>query len=222
MFFKRFRMRIMGICLAVVVLVLLVVCAKNRVILPPARNVPYPGLVDYADVNFESVYSQAEAIVRIRVGNWLGEDTGIRNNTYFEATVLECYQGTAPEKFTLIQTGSSYGIDGRPLYTYGNELVIFLKKNLDEEIPFEDAYYNKGSFFSVFDVYYDYDGNRYYVIRNGWFGKSLPFTTPLSEIPMNEITEYAVKNDPILKETGFGFSYAFTERDFRELLEIEN
>lgn len=217
-------MKKLCVTLTVALLLLTVGCGQKQeqIVLPPARNVPYPGFVDYVDVNFEAVYNQAEAIARIQVGNWLGEDTGDNNHTFFEATVLECYKGSMPETFTLIQTGSSHGMDGRPLFAYGNELLLFLVKAPADYTAYEDAYYNKGSFFSVFDVSYDYDGDRYFVVRNGWFGKSLPFTTPLSEMPMREITEYAVKNDPILEETGFAFSYAFTESDFRKLLEIEN
>lgn len=224
MFSNNFGKRVIGLLLAGVFLHLTAGCTqaeKEAIVLPPARNVPYPGLVDYADVNFEAVYAQAEAIARIKVGNWLGEDTGDNNHTFFEAAVLECYTGSMPETFTLIQTGSSHGKDGRPIFTYGNEMLLFLVKAPAEYTSYEDAYYNEGSFFSVFDVSYDNDGERYFVVRNGWFGKSLPFATPLKEIPMKEITEYAVKNDPILEETGFAFSYAFTEKDLKKLIDSD-
>lgn len=83
----------------------------------------------------------------VRVGDWLGEQDGGFPITFYKAAVVKSYKGDLPREFTLMQNGGSAGTyEDYPLYTCGNELLVFLRK-ADADYP--DAYQSVGSFSTV-------------------------------------------------------------------------
>ena len=55
---------------------------------------------------FEALYAQADVVVRLVVGDWLGEDKEL-GATYYNATAVNVFKGKLPKNFTLKQNGSS-------------------------------------------------------------------------------------------------------------------
>lgn len=92
-------------------------------------------------------FQEADAVALVRVGDWLGEQDGGFPITFYKAAVVKSYKGDLPREFTLMQNGGSAGTyEDYPLYTCGNELLVFLRK-ADADYP--DAYQSVGSFSTV-------------------------------------------------------------------------
>ena len=74
--------------------------------------------------NFLTACEDSEAICRVRIGNWLGDNgTG----TYYEAAVEKTYKGELPDKINIYQIGNQdWNLECSPLFTYGDELILFL------------------------------------------------------------------------------------------------
>ena len=99
---------------------------EDSIVLPPARIGESVGRAHLAKYySFETAFSEADVVARIKIGNWLSEDE-LLGSTFFEATVLQCFKGDIPEIFILTQSGTaSATLQGYPLFTYGNELLLF-------------------------------------------------------------------------------------------------
>lgn len=93
--------------------------------LPPVRTGAQTLPAQTESMALEDAVKASDAILLIRVGDWLGEtDT----QTLYECTVLEKIKGNAGKKFVLVQEGSSKAtVEDYPLLTGGNELLAFLK-----------------------------------------------------------------------------------------------
>ena len=110
-------------------------------------------------------FQEADAVALVRVGDWLGEQDGGFPITFYKAAVVKSYKGDLPREFTLMQNGGSAGTyEDYPLYTCGNELLVFLRK-ADADYP--DAYQSVGSFSTVLYAADAVDGTRYYLDRFG-------------------------------------------------------
>lgn len=202
---------------------------ENGAVLPPVRvleDVSCHG--DLAKpYTFETAFSEAEVVARIKVGNWLSEDTDI-DSTFYEADTLQCFKGDIPETFILKQDGSSECIaDGYPLFTYGNELLLFLNKGSSDgyesecPIKYDTFYWIIGGFSTFLDVSYDADGNRYYADRYNYFLGST-MNIPSNNAVYSEVYEYAVKSDPFLgsiRNKEHYYSYIFSEDDVISLID---
>ncbi|MBD5080299.1 MAG: hypothetical protein HDT44_00865 [Ruminococcaceae bacterium] len=226
------------ICLAVSAIIALSGCSassdklpavtdENGAVLPPVRvleDVSCHG--DLArSYTFETAFSEAEVVARIKVGNWLYEDNDIMS-TFFEAETLQCFKGDIPEKFILKQEGSSEWIeDSFPLFTYGNELLVFMSKGdskgYESRYPkkYDTFYWLIGAYITFFDVSYDNNGNRYYADRYGFMGKTMNISS--KDDFYSEVYEYAVKADPFLgsiRNKEYYYSYIFSEDDVISLM----
>ena len=110
-------------------------------------------------------FQEADTVALVRVGDWLGEQDGGFPITFYKAAVVKSYKGDLPREFTLMQNGGSAGTyEDYPLYTCGNELLVFLRK-ADADYP--DAYQSVGSFSTVLYAADAVDGTRYYLDRFG-------------------------------------------------------
>lgn len=167
---------------------------------------------------FESALASADVVARIEVGNWIAEDTTLYRTCY-EATVLQCFKGTIPETFTLLQDGCSTAtMKTYPLFTSGNEILVFLKEAVD--IEYDSPYWIIGSFTTLLDVYCDANGNRYYADRYGILGESVSVSRnyALDNDIRRNIFATAVANDPIVSEMQYAYPYLFSEADIVALL----
>ncbi|MBQ4641920.1 MAG: hypothetical protein IJB47_04845 [Oscillospiraceae bacterium] len=200
---------------------------EDTPVLPPARwgNGMYVSFS--GQVSFEDALENADAIARIRIGDWLCEDTeGFES--FFEAEVLECIKGELPQTFVLAQFGNSIH-SACLLFTYGNELFVFLERLKIE--PFEALFENtdfqmyatRGEYQSVFDVSYDKNGKRYYCDTYGAVGKGmdeyLPSLYETDRELFKEVYDYAMEDDPVRKTAGRRYKYVFAEDDVIALIQ---
>lgn len=213
--------RIFCLILVSIFLVITVSCSKSpdSTVLPPSR-------VGNSEIqaSFEKKYtmasavSEADVVARIEVGNWIAEDTELMK-TYYEATVLECFKGNIPTSFTLLQDGCSIGtLKGYPLFTSGNEILVFL--NEATVTDYDSPYWIIGSLDTVFYVSYDNSGNRYYADRCGILGKTVDISTNYArqENTFAEVYARAVEADPIIEEMQHSYQFIFAESDLSPLL----
>lgn len=202
--------KIICIFLTVLMLLSLASCAGEAV-LPPTRVTDNDVLARYEYFTFDKTMSEASVIARIRVGDWIGET---KWQTFFEAEVLECLKGEAPEKITLLQDGSSEGtIRGYPLLASGNELLVFLNEATD--LPeYDSPYWIAGAHMTLMFVSYDADGNRYYMGTRdsvaGSMGIEKSYSKDLDKF--NELFKALCEIDPFI-EGHYSFPYTFAEAD---------
>lgn len=214
------------LCVFVVTMLLLSVsgCAtvpdeQDTAVLPPSRvggSQMQATLVK--KYTFESAFSDADVVARVEVGNWLGEDTD-NFATYFGAKVLQCFKGSPTETITLSQDGSSAGtLKGYPLFTNGNEMLVFLKEAT--ETTYGSLYWIIGAYTTLLDVSYDESGNRYYIDRCGLLGETVNITNYAYEMPVaSEVLAVAAANDTIVSEMQFRYTHIFSEADLIDLIE---
>ena len=168
---------------------------------------------------FASAFSDADAVARIKVGDWLSEDLEVEQ-TYYEATVLQCFKGDMPETITLLQDGSSAATLNRyPLFTRGNEMLLFLKEAALPE--YESSYWIIGAYTTVLDVSYDSEGNRYYADRYGILGKTMhELYNYLADTSVClSVHSRAAADDPFFGEMHYTYQYIFSEADILALME---
>ena len=145
--------------------------SKKEAVVPPVRMTEYPSHASfgYAPASVADAVEESDAIAYIRIGDWLGY-TDDMYSTLFSAEVIETAKGKLPSKFTLIQDGSSrFTLEGHPLFTAGNELLLFLNKLSDEgrernKLP-DDSYIITCAHITTFDVI-AIDGEKYAFPRN--------------------------------------------------------
>lgn len=207
-----------SIFLVIILLLSISGCGKSPV-LPPVRNATGRMWLNYdQDITFENIYSKAVAVVRIKIGDWLGEDKE-HAITFYKAEVLEYLKGSIPKTFTFLQNGCSTStVDGYPLLTYGNELLVFLYESTREGYDYEDIYGNIGSYLTVFDVSYDKNGNRYYGARRGLFvgAWGISHNYIYNDAVYKEFLDTITAKDPIYSE--LKFSHIFAEADIKTLM----
>lgn len=193
---------------------------RDTVVLPPSRIGTFGIQATFGDkYTFESALSEADVVARIKVGNWLAEDINLYK-TYYEATVLKCFKGSIPDTFTLLQDGCSAAtMKTYPLFTSGNEILVFLKEAT--VTTYESPYWIIGSFTTLLDVSYDENGNRYYADRYGILGESIDinFNYAHENSVSNEVLAIAAVNDPIISEMQYAYPYIFSEADIIALIE---
>ena len=209
--------KISSLILVSILLLSVVGCGKSPV-LPPVRNGTGRLRLEFAqDLTFESIYSDAVAVVLIQIGDWLGEDTD-SCKTIYEATVLRCFKGSVPETFTYLQNGCSLAtINNYPLLTSGNEQLVFL---YDASQPDRESLYGSiASYTTVFDVSCDKSGNRYYGARSEMFAETLDISCNYihNTTIYNEFLESITARDAVFSE--LTFKYIFSETDFLTLIE---
>ncbi len=92
--------KILSLILVSILLLSVVGCGKSPV-LPPVRTSQGKMWLDFArDITFESIYSEAVAVARIKIGDWLGEDME-HCVTFYQAKVMEIFKGSISPKHLL-------------------------------------------------------------------------------------------------------------------------
>ena len=189
-------------------LVLLTACS-GRGTEPPVRSGEAIGEASLLrSYSAAEAFQEADAVALVRVGDWLGEQDGGFPITFYKAAVVKSYKGDLPREFTLMQNGGSAGTyEDYPLYTCGNELLVFLRK-ADADYP--DAYQSVGSFSTVLYAADAVDGTRYYLDRFGLMSMREQETgdsalgQPLSRMPEDTVEELRAdleKTDALLAES---------------------
>lgn len=190
-------------------LVLLTAC--GGVVRPPVRIGEGTGNACFnRSFSLTEAFEEADVVALVQVGNWLGEQDGGFPITFYKAAVVKSYKGDLPREFTLMQNGGSAGTyEDYPLYTCGNELLVFLRK-ADADYP--DAYQSVGSFSTVLYAADAVDGSRYFVDRFGLMTYeelranpgSATLGQPLSRMPEDTVKELRAdleKTDALLAES---------------------
>jgi len=207
--------------LLVMLLLSIVGCSKNGddAVLPPSR-IGTEGSISSSleqHYTFETAYSASDLVAHIKVGNWLGEDDEICI-TYYEATVIDNYTDGKSEKIILLQDGTSKRtLKAYPLFTSGNELLVFLK--CAEGTEYENAYWIIGSFTTILDVVSSDSGEMYYVDRYGMLGETMSLPNYASQSSLSsELYANAVKLDSIIADMQYSFPYIFSKSDVELLI----
>lgn len=212
----------------IVVLFILVLtiggCANSNIVLPPSRmgtEGTFSALFTKR-YTFESAFAESDMVALVKIGNWLSEDDVIKS-TYYEATIVECYKGENIQNIILKQDGcSDWTMRGFPLFTYGNELLLFLRKG--EVAEYAEIFWIPGSFTTVLDAAESDSGEVYYMDRFGLLGETMDIKTnyALQRPLFKELCDNAVKKDPLFlrseAEKIHGFPYVFSKADVEDLI----
>ena len=113
-------------------------------------------------------------------------------------------------------------MEGFPLFTYGNELLLFL--NQGTQPGDEELYWLIGVFTTFMDVSYDSDGNRYYADIYGIIGESVNITQNYANQDniAHEVSEYTTSSDSYYDDWPDDrlsniYRYIFAEKDIIDL-----
>lgn len=169
--------------------------------------------------NFTEAYTHAKAVALVKIGKWLCEDlnTGI---TYYEAEVLTSYKGKLPKTIILKQDGASNGtISGYPLFTMGNEFVVYLDEST-MGLYVENCYWILGSWTTAFRVARDDAGNAYLIDNNlGILEAASEQKRDYPEQLRQQIQENYIRQDAYWQgKTPVGEKFLLSLEDFAMLL----
>ncbi len=212
-------------CLVLVVSLCLGYFVKDEVVLPPTRvGENANGKASITDFTFKEACASADVIAWVRIGNWLGEKTGdeVLDTTYFEAEVVESYKGDPAQTIILEQLGSSkWTLKGYPLFTSGNELLLFLVGGENRYNGDTYSYYINGSYGTVMDVVTNTDGTVYAADRMGMVTEAIKDSIVNEQLNYGlrmELSE-ALKNvDAYQQKSVAGAAYVFRMDVMEELL----
>lgn len=190
--------------------------SEKEIILPPTRYGKYDTICALVEsYTFESAFKESDMVARVRVGNWLGEKERSWI-TYFEADVIEIYKGDEIGNIVLLQDADSDStLKWYPLFTYGNELLVFLKHGLDEQ--YENTYWIIGSYTTVFDVITTDSGDVYFSDRWGELTKSMNCAMQMGA--RADVYAAASKIDPVFFDDIRGIRYIYSESDVEALID---
>ncbi len=152
---------------------------NSEAVLPPIRMSEYPAEACLGNVpgTVQEAIERSDAVATVRVGDWLG-DSVTKMSTLFSAEVIETVKGELPNRFTLMQEGSSELIyRDYPLFTHGNELFLFLTKIPEKDAEFlkypKDTYKITGSYTGVMHLV-ELDGEKYVIPHNCAIFQEMP------------------------------------------------
>ena len=187
------------------------------VVLPPTRIGKSITKVQFEkEYTFKSAFAESDMVAHIRIGNWKSEDSN-RNATYYRATVLHQYKGDEVKNIILRQSGSSESTS-YPLFTYGNELLVFCKKAEGKK----DSYWILGSFTTVLDAATTESGELYFLDRYGILGERTETLTNYSYRTSikRELEDILAAQDPIISEfiSASRYQYVFSAKELEELI----
>lgn len=193
---------------------------EKEIVLPPTR---YGKGISKASLakgyTFESAFEDSDMVAIVRIGNWLGEKETSRI-TYFEADIIDIYKGEEIDNIVLYQDGNADStLKGYPLFTYGNEILVFLNHITDPK--FGDAYWIIGSYTTVFDVITTDSGDVYFSDRWGVLAQTMDTCTNYAMQPGVRADVYlaATKNDPVFFDDIRRIRFVFSESDVEALID---
>ena len=196
---------------------------ESAAVLPPTRigeNLGENITIDQL-FSLESAFEEADLAALVRVGDWLAEDES-GPYTLFSCQVLKIFKGEVAEdagdEILLSQFGGTRGtVPGYPLFTAGNELLVFLKQIPSEE--HNNGYWLLGSFTTFFDAVRDGNGDLYYLDRFGVLGDTVSgcenflFDTDKA----GELSRIAAEADPAAE--AYRYHYIFSAAELDPVLE---
>ncbi len=203
-----------------VLLLCLCLCACSRmedkeVLQPAVRQAEGSMKVDYVrSYDLLEAMEAADAIVWVRIGNWLGEAEG---HTRFEAEVVQCFKGGLSGTIKLQQMGTSIcTVKGFPLFTWGNEKLLFLEKG-------SGGWYMLNDDQTGMDVVEAQDGKVYAVPQFQWFlawlEPSLPFENHADRQALRqELCHALTARDPLYNGKPEHMAYILCLEDLEKLL----
>ena len=211
--------KLLSLTAALLAALLLAGCsAVGGAVLPPQRIGDKGMVVTLGNLyTAESAAAEAELVALVRVGDWFMEDAD-NQVTCYKAKVLRAFKGSVGEDIYLIQDGcKAMSISGYPLFTAGNELLLFLNRSVDAE--YDNTYWVIGSFSTTFDALRDGEGELFYLDRFGLMGSSLKDCKNylFDEEKAAELKEIAVKADP--EAANYRYHYIFSAAELDPLLE---
>ncbi|MBQ4428260.1 MAG: hypothetical protein II871_00615 [Clostridia bacterium] len=198
---------------------LLVSCAGNKKepVVPPMRMAEYPADSSLGNVpgTVQEAIERSDAVAMVRVGDWLGETTD-KLTTLFNAEVIETIKGELPAKFTLLQGGSSeFTYRDYPLFTYGNELFLFLTKISDENREFlkfpENTYKITGTYTSVMHLI-ELDGEKYVIPRDYALLENMPESVKnlaKDEAFLKRAVDELKRSDSVLSKVNIAYAHVY-------------
>lgn len=189
-------------------------------VLPPVRMTEKTSVADPAQLyTFASGYEASDVVATVRIGDWLGEREFPYCETFFRAEVLKTYKGDVPGEIVLRQDGSADAtVKQYPLFTAGNELLLFLKQGTEADFGYDEAgYWILGSFTTTFDVLED-GGVRYIADRYGIAKCAEGVRNYAAEETLSaDLFASAVASDPIVSEAGYTFRNIYAETEIADL-----
>lgn len=193
---------------------------KKGPVLPPTR-LGTKGMSSASlekEYGFESALMDADLVAHIRVGDWLSEKTESLI-TYYRADIIDKYKGDETGNIVLLQDGcSNVTFEGYPLFTHGNEVLVFCKSAVGVE--YSNAYWIIGSFTTVLDAVTSESGEIYYMDRYGAFGdRSRELVNYESQTQLKaELKSSAMKKDSMVSDMEYNYSYIFKASDVEALV----
>ena len=191
----------------------------DNAVLPPTR---YGETTGHASLekgyNLKTLYEDADVVALVRVGDWLMEyPEELTFSTKYDATLLKVYKGDEKvgTHIPLKQDGcSKHTYQGYPLFTYGDEMLLFMKIGVD---PLgETVYWLPGSFLSVVDAA-EIDGTYYFAERGSALSMSFqaatgkqytPASKELTDSVIAAISERDETVGPILRKNAENYIYS--------------
>ena len=188
---------------------LLCLCACDSPVLPPKRDAGGMSVSLSINYTFDIAVEEADMIAHVRIGDWLGEtNEGIYS--YFEAEVLNTYKGEKKKSITIKQKGNSVSsVSGFPLFTHGNELLLFLRKSDYKE--YDDTYFSLGLNYCPFYVSKSDEGDVF-LATEYHIADALPPEENLANLEDTKTYLQAYKHlkesDPIAGNMYFMYAYS--------------
>jgi hypothetical protein len=194
--------------------------SNNNIVYPPVRINGKGHMELIKPYTLSSAFDDSDLVAHIRVGNWLEET---KMQTLYDAMVVSEYKGKEIKEIVLLQDGSSKGTFlNYPLFTYGNEMLLFLKKAVSTD--YENAYWIIGAYTTIFDVVADSSDNYYLIDRVGTLSESLGRAINYSgDLQLRKtLTENLINNDKIWSEIDPCFDYIYSLTQIEKILQDLN
>lgn len=210
------RRKYVFLAILVLGLVLLSSGCSPNVKYPPIRRTEIP-VKDHPKETYTltEAVSASDLVAHVKVGNWLAEEDF---GTYYDVSVVTTLKGKEIKNIVLYQNGSSKGtFNGYPLFTYGNEMVLFLKELTGTN--YNDAYWIIGAYTTIYDVVKD-SGESYLIDRSQVMSESVVGLKNYAsdEKLCKSLGKKLIKDDEVWSDTYHPLKYIFSLSEFSAYL----
>jgi len=217
------KMLVMAFTSAILLILVGCVGIEEQPLMPPERigtEFTYSPIFERF-YTFEDAYAASDMVAHIKIGDWLYESEEYWSSL-FQAKVINVFSGEEVEEIVLVQDGTSKATyQNFPLFTHGNELLVFLKRSTWAE--YENAYWILGSYTTMLDVLPSDSGDIFYMDRYGILGRSIEITEnyALKNSLATELQKNAAEMDPMVTEMKYVYPYVFSSKDIETLLDSQ-